>query len=269
MVIDLKRELKKYFGFDTFRPGQEKILQNLLAHQDTLAILPTGGGKTLLYQMYGAITHQRVMIVSPLISLMQDQVSRLQFLGSKRVVALTSALDFQEKMAILNHLNRYQFIYVSPEMLANDQVQQRLRRLSIGLFVVDEAHCISEWGPDFRPDYLKLGTVREMLGRPLTLMMTATATQPVRRDIIRHMNFRFEDVHQIVLGGWTVSRGFTFNSSFWQGIWTLSVPPVPLEWALTRITSALSFITTCRRTFKATFKKLVAAGEINNRGWQF
>ncbi|AEB73298.1 RecQ family ATP-dependent DNA helicase [Lentilactobacillus buchneri] len=210
MVIDLKRELKKYFGFDTFRPGQEKILQNLLAHQDTLAILPTGGGKTLLYQMYGAITHQRVMIVSPLISLMQDQVSRLQFLGSKRVVALTSALDFQEKMAILNHLNRYQFIYVSPEMLANDQVQQRLRRLSIGLFVVDEAHCISEWGPDFRPDYLKLGTVREMLGRPLTLMMTATATQPVRRDIIRHMNFRFEDVHQIVL---PVNRANIFLSA--------------------------------------------------------
>ena len=175
-----------------------------------MAILPTGGGKTLLYQMYGAITHQRVMIVSPLISLMQDQVSRLQFLGSKRVVALTSALDFQEKMAILNHLNRYQFIYVSPEMLANDQVQQRLRRLSIGLFVVDEAHCISEWGPDFRPDYLKLGTVREMLGRPLTLMMTATATQPVRRDIIRHMNFRFEDVHQIVL---PVNRANIFLSA--------------------------------------------------------
>ncbi|GAW72694.1 RecQ family ATP-dependent DNA helicase [Lentilactobacillus parakefiri] len=210
MTMDLKRELKKYFGFDDFRPGQEDILKNLLANRNTLAILPTGGGKTLLYQMYGAMTHQRVIIVSPLISLMQDQVSRLQYLGSKRVVALTSALDFQEKTAILTHLNRYQFIYVSPEMLANQQVQQRLMQLQIGLFVVDEAHCISEWGPDFRPDYLKLGTVRERLGSPLTLMMTATATQPVRRNIIAHMNFSPGDIHQIVL---PVNRANIFLSA--------------------------------------------------------
>lgn len=124
-------------------------MRHLLGNQDTLAVLPTGGGKTLLYQMYGAVTHQRVIIVSPLISLMQDQVSRLQYLGSKRVVALTSALDFQEKSIILNHLSNYQFIYVSPEMLANDQVLRRIRSLNVGLFVIDEAHCISEWGLTF------------------------------------------------------------------------------------------------------------------------
>lgn len=199
MKINLQSELKKYFGFDEFRPGQEAILQHLLGNEDTLAVLPTGGGKTLLYQMYGAVTHQRVIIVSPLISLMQDQVSRLQYLGSKRVVALTSALDFQEKSIILNHLSNYQFIYVSPEMLANDQVLHRIRSLNVGLFVIDEAHCISEWGPDFRPDYLKLGKVRQLLGKPLTLMMTATATKLVREDIIHHLEFEDGDVQQTIL----------------------------------------------------------------------
>lgn len=199
MKINLQSALKKEFGFDSFRPGQEEILKSLFAHQSTLAILPTGGGKTLLYQMYGAISHQRVVIVSPLISLMQDQVSRLQYLGSKRVVALTSALDYQEKSVILQHLNHYQFIYASPEMLANDQVLQRIKNLKVGLFVIDEAHCISEWGPDFRPDYLNLGKVRQALGNPLTLMMTATATETVRQDIIRHLDFDSEAVKQIVL----------------------------------------------------------------------
>ncbi|ORN06165.1 ATP-dependent DNA helicase RecQ [Lentilactobacillus parabuchneri] len=153
MMTDLKVALKKYFGFDHFRPGQEAILQYLLNGQNTLAVLPTGGGKTLLYQLYGALTHQRVVIVSPLISLMQDQVSRLQYLGSKRVVALTSALDFHEKAVIIDHLNQYQFIYVSPEMLAHPDILNRMAHLNVGLLVIDEAHCISEWGPDFRPDY--------------------------------------------------------------------------------------------------------------------
>lgn len=199
MMTDLKVALKKYFGFDHFRPGQEAILQYLLNGQNTLAVLPTGGGKTLLYQLYGALTHQRVVIVSPLISLMQDQVSRLQYLGSKRVVALTSALDFHEKAVIIDHLNQYQFIYVSPEMLANPDILNRMARLNIGLLVIDEAHCISEWGPDFRPDYLKLGQVRQKLGQPLTLMMTATATPFVRKDILNHLNFQTAKPKQVLL----------------------------------------------------------------------
>lgn len=179
-MIDLTAELHRYSGFDSFRPGQREVLENLFAGRDTLAILPTGGGKTLLYQLYGAITHQRVIIVSPLISLMQDQVSRLQYLGSKRVVAITSAMDFQERAAILRNLNHYQYIYVSPEMLSNRNIFEMIARQSIGLFVIDEAHCISEWGPDFRPDYLRLGKIRHQLENPLTLMMTATATQRTR-----------------------------------------------------------------------------------------
>lgn len=198
-MIDLTAELHRYLGFDSFRPGQREVLENLFAGRDTLAILPTGGGKTLLYQLYGAITHQRVVIVSPLISLMQDQVSRLQYLGSKRVVAITSAMDFQERAAILRNLNHYQYIYVSPEMLSNRNIFEMIARQSIGLFVIDEAHCISEWGPDFRPDYLRLGRIRHQLENPLTLMMTATATQRTRDDILNRMGFTATGVKQSVL----------------------------------------------------------------------
>ncbi|WP_243673899.1 DEAD/DEAH box helicase [Lentilactobacillus kisonensis] len=161
--------------------------------------MPTGGGKTLLYQLYGAITHQRVLIVSPLISLMQDQVGRLQYLGSKRVVAITSAMDFKERTAILRNLSHYQYIYVSPEMLVNQSVFPFVAQQNIGLFVIDEAHCITEWGPDFRPDYLRLGAVRKQLGNPLTLMMTATATQPTRTDILQRMGFSVGEARQVVM----------------------------------------------------------------------
>ncbi len=191
--------LKEQFGFDRFRPGQAEIISSLLEGRDTLAILPTGGGKTLLYQFFAAVTHQRVVIVSPLISLMQDQVSRLQYLGTKRVVALTSANSFQERQLILRQLAQYQFIYASPEMLANPQIQERLSELKVGLLVIDEAHCISEWGPDFRPDYLKLNQVRKKLGSPLTLMATATATAEIRQDIIIRMGLQPSSVNQIVM----------------------------------------------------------------------
>ncbi|GAF35394.1 DEAD/DEAH box helicase [Lentilactobacillus farraginis] len=198
-MIDLKGQLNRYFGFKNFRPGQQQVMTALLKHRDVLAVLPTGGGKTLLYQLYAAITHQRVIIVSPLISLMQDQVGRLQYLGSKHVVALTSGLDFKERQFVLKHLEQYQFIYVSPEMLANPQVITRLQKLAIGLLVIDEAHCISEWGPDFRPDYLKLAGVRKALKKPLTLMMTATATVKTRLDILRRLEMRPNQVEQVEL----------------------------------------------------------------------
>ncbi|WP_232365237.1 RecQ family ATP-dependent DNA helicase [Lentilactobacillus fungorum] len=199
MMIDLEEQLHRYSDFKSFRPGQKAVLTQLLNHHDTLAVLPTGGGKTLLYQLYGAITKQRVIIVSPLISLMQDQVSRLQYLGSKRVIAITSAMAFEERVAILAHLNQYQFIYVSPEMLANATVLAAISRQETGLLVVDEAHCISEWGPDFRPDYLKLRTIRKQLGNPLILMMTATATKATRTDILVKMGFSPENVEQVIM----------------------------------------------------------------------
>ncbi len=197
--MNLSQKLFDYFGFKSFRPGQKEILELLIAGKNTLAVLPTGGGKTLIYQMFGAMTNRTVLIVSPLISLMEDQVARLQFLGSKNVVAINSLISPQDRFSALKNLKQFKFIYISPEMLSNPKVISQIQRLDIGLLVVDEAHCISTWGPDFRPDYLKLGDVRKKLKSPLTLMMTATANRQTRADIIKKMGFKSSEVKSFVL----------------------------------------------------------------------
>lgn len=185
----LKQTLKAEFGFETFKPGQEETLVSLAQGNSTLAILPTGTGKSLCYQLYGKVTHQRVLIISPLISLMQDQVEQMKFSGISQVVALTSKLTGQERDFVFRNLERYQFIFASPEILQNETLFQRIRQLQIGLMVVDEAHCIAKWGPDFRPDYLILGKIRELLGNPLTLALTATATPEVENAIKQQLRF--------------------------------------------------------------------------------
>ncbi|QEA32329.1 RecQ family ATP-dependent DNA helicase [Secundilactobacillus malefermentans] len=179
----LHAELKRYTGFDEFRDGQEAAVTSLLANQDTLAILPTGAGKSLIYELYGKISNRLVIIISPLLSLMQDQVSSLNYRGERRAVAYTSLLMGQDKAYIEAHLNQYRFLFMSPEMLVNDAIFNRIKQLQPGLLVIDEAHCISTWGPDFRPEYLLLGKLRERLGSPLTLMLTATATPKIKLDI--------------------------------------------------------------------------------------
>ncbi|WP_283678773.1 ATP-dependent DNA helicase RecQ [Lentilactobacillus sp. Marseille-Q4993] len=196
--IDLNSILKTKFGFNSFRPGQREVLNSLISGRDTLAVLPTGGGKTLLYQMYGYVSNKSVLVVSPLISLMNDQVRRMNFLGAKRVVALTSSLDYRERQAVLTNLRHYDFIFSSPEMLANPEVLDSVKKCQIGLMVIDEAHCISEWGPDFRPDYLNLAKVRTDLNKPLTLMLTATANRDTRLDILNKMNLVPDDSKVIV-----------------------------------------------------------------------
>lgn len=190
--------LKNNFSFDEFRPGQEEVITALQRGQDTLAVLPTGSGKTLIYQYYGLLTHQKVLIVSPLISLMQDQVSRLQAMGSRQVVAITSMLSYAEKQFILSHLSAYQYIYLSPEMLTQPEVIEALKRAEIGLFVIDEAHCVSEWGPDFRPDYLSIKDAIEALNHPVTLMLSATADEETRTDILAKLNLQIDAVYQVV-----------------------------------------------------------------------
>ncbi|HIW88366.1 RecQ family ATP-dependent DNA helicase [Ligilactobacillus pabuli] len=182
---ELHHFLQQKFGFTEFKAGQEEVITSLLNNRSTVAILPTGTGKSLCYQFFGEYTKQPVVIISPLLSLMQDQVEQLRLQGEKRVVALNSNLSFQDKRQVLEQLNRYAFIYLAPEMLRNEAVLAALLQLNIGLLVIDEAHCISAWGPDFRPDYLQLGQMRHQLGDPLTLAVTATATKRVLADMTK------------------------------------------------------------------------------------
>ena len=183
----LEKELQKYFNYTTFRTGQKEVISTLLAGQDTLAVLPTGTGKSLCYQLTGYLLDGLVVIVSPLISLMEDQVYSLLQMGEKRVVALNGTLQHSEKTFILNHLSRYKFLFLSPEMLMQEHVLAQLQRQKIALFVVDEAHCVSQWGVDFRPEYRNLGIAKQQLGQPLTLALTASAISQVRQEISQQL----------------------------------------------------------------------------------
>ncbi|MRX71034.1 RecQ family ATP-dependent DNA helicase [Bacillus lacus] len=181
--MNLTPILKSRFGYESFRPGQEDILLDILSGRDTIALLPTGGGKSLCYQLPAYVGEGSVLIVSPLLSLMEDQVRQIKMRGEKRVIALNSFLNGFEKEKALNSLGDYRFIFSSPEALGNSSVLRALRQSNISLFVVDEAHCISQWGHDFRPDYSRLGSIRASLNSPVCLALTATATTEVIDDI--------------------------------------------------------------------------------------
>lgn len=200
MISDrqLLTKLNEQFGFTAFRDGQRETIKAVLNHQDTLAILPTGGGKSLLYQMPGYLLPGTVLIVSPLISLMQDQVDRLHRSGEKRVLMVNGQLTGKSRHQALQRLSSFKFIFTSPESLANPEIINKLKEVRITLFVVDEAHCISQWGPDFRPEYLLLSSIRRSLGSPTTLLLTATATPEVRQDIIQKMGLKGETVTQVI-----------------------------------------------------------------------
>ncbi|PLR99782.1 RecQ family ATP-dependent DNA helicase [Bacillus sp. T33-2] len=188
--MELEAYLKRRFQYESFRPGQKETIQSILAQKDTIAMLPTGTGKSLCYQLPGYLLKGQVLIVSPLLSLMQDQVEQMMLMGEKNAVALNSFLTPVQKLQVLSDLKKYKFVFISPEMMGIEAITEKLKKMEISLFVIDEAHCISQWGYDFRPDYLKLGSVRKKLGNPLTLALTATATAEVREDIARHLELK-------------------------------------------------------------------------------
>ncbi len=197
--MDINEILKERFGFEQFKAGQEEVIQDVISKKDTIAILPTGSGKSLCYQLPAYLLSGTVLIVSPLVALMEDQVAIMKRNGEKRVVALNSFLSFTERTHIMQHLERYKFVFVSPEMLLQSYVLEKLKQLSLALIVVDEAHCISQWGFDFRPDYLRLGEFFEDMERPNILALTATADDQVLQDIIHYLRLDAVKVHKYSL----------------------------------------------------------------------
>ena len=184
--------LKEIFGFDSFRPGQEEVIRTVLDGRDTLAVMPTGGGKSLCYQVPALMSEGLTVIVSPLISLMKDQIDSLLQSSVEGAATLHSGLSPEERWEVEKRMRtgEIRMLYVAPERLRSLEFVLALRKAGVGLFVVDEAHCISEWGHDFRPDYLFLPRVVRDLGNPPVLALTATATPRVRQDILRSLGMR-------------------------------------------------------------------------------
>lgn len=185
--MNLEQVLQETYGFSAFRPGQREVIEGVLDGKDVIALLPTGMGKSLCYQFPARFLPGSVLIISPLLSLMQDQVAQLKKLGEKSVVAINSFLKQGAREEVWRTLGTYRYIFISPEMLAQPFVRQQLAHIRISLLVMDEAHCISQWGFDFRPDYLRIGDMLPHLGNPQVLALTATATKKVVADIREYL----------------------------------------------------------------------------------
>lgn len=190
---------ERVFGFDELRPEQEEAIAAVLAGHDTLAILPTGAGKSAIYQLAGLSLPGLTLVISPLIALQLDQLNGLEESGVE-AAALNSSLSSSERQDLLAKIAQGEltFLFLAPEQFANDEVSAALSRADVSLFVVDEAHCVSQWGHDLRPDYLRLGAARRHAGSPPLLALTATASPPVREEIVQVLDM---DTPKLVAGG--------------------------------------------------------------------
>ncbi|MCR5003980.1 MAG: RecQ family ATP-dependent DNA helicase [Bacteroidales bacterium] len=182
--------LKKYWGYDSFRPMQEEIVRSAVEGKDVLAILPTGGGKSVCFQVPSMMKEGIALVITPLIALMKDQVQNLQARGIK-ALAVYSGMSRHEVDLALNNAayGDFKFLYISPERLRTQLFQSYVDVLNVSYIVVDEAHCISQWGYDFRPDYLEIGNIRDRIGAPV-IALTATATPKVALDIMEKLGFK-------------------------------------------------------------------------------
>jgi len=187
MELQIRRAMKRYFGYEGFKPGQEAVINSILQARDTLGVMPTGGGKSLCYQLPALVLPGITLVISPLIALMKDQVDALNDQGVAASF-INSSLEPDEVRYRLHQAARgsYKLLYVAPERLASEHFYSLLNRLSVSFVAVDEAHCISQWGHDFRPSYLGIGSwIASMQKRPVIAAFTATATPKVREDIIQ------------------------------------------------------------------------------------
>ncbi len=200
MLTEASSLLKKYFGYDSFRNGQAKIIEQVLQGTDTLGIMPTGGGKSICYQIPAMILPGVTLVISPLISLMKDQVDSLDQAGIPATF-INSSLTASEVNDRLYDIQQgvYKLLYLAPERLESHGFIEEIRQLPVGLIAVDEAHCISQWGHDFRPSYLRIQSLAEQLNsNPVVLALTATATPRVQADI--RQSLQIEDSHTVITG---------------------------------------------------------------------
>ncbi|MCX6798035.1 MAG: DEAD/DEAH box helicase, partial [Candidatus Falkowbacteria bacterium] len=187
--VDFKKQqlselLKIHFGYNSWRPGQAEAIDNILHGRNTIVVLPTGGGKSLIYQLPALVLEGVTIVISPLIALMKDQVDSLDKVGIPATF-INSSLSLKESEERLGKIRKglFKIIYIAPERFYNYDFVNELKKIKVALFAIDEAHCISQWGHDFRPSYIKLKEAIKLVGHPVVVALTATATPEVRDDI--------------------------------------------------------------------------------------
>jgi ATP-dependent DNA helicase RecQ len=188
--VTIRELARERLGFERLRPGQEQAVAAAAAGRDVLAVMPTGGGKSAIYELAGLLRSGPTVVVSPLIALQDDQLAHLRAAGLPATVLNSAQSGGARAAALVEACGPDEFVFVSPEQLANDETRAALRRARPGLFVVDEAHLVSQWGRDFRPDYLRLGAQADEFGVDVRIALTATAAPPVRREICRRLRLR-------------------------------------------------------------------------------
>lgn len=188
--MNLQHELKTYFGYTSFRNSQETIIRSLLQKKDVLAVMATGSGKSICYQLPAYLQPGLTVVISPLLSLMENQMQEMQQKQMKQVDMYNSFLTYSEKEDVLRKLPELKILFISPESLQLDKVKRALGSAEVSLLAVDEAHCISQWGHEFRTDYLKIKETRKEIGNPPVLAVTATAAPGVQEDIIGQLEMK-------------------------------------------------------------------------------